>query len=327
MNSRTQIAAALILALFGLTASMIAAQQDEGPVLKPNKVPSKPSMATILVMCDIACNWKLDGEAKGRIEGGGGTKIKVELGQHMVIATTEDGADQVKQLTDVKSADQKVINLELQPVRDARLKTERAARDARLKAEQQKRDQAAAQLKASQDARDKAEIVFWKSIESSSNPADFQTYLEQYPNGAFVALARRHLAEAQQSMKQQGTDPSKMQHGDKQFAVMHNHAGFGPTCKGFLNMSPEGIRYTCTRGEIHLSKGELDQSQVAYFKKNGLIRIKSNAGAYYFYILTPEDLGATSTWTITGGNEAAAAEFAESLQSLLGVTAETHDHR
>jgi type II secretory pathway component HofQ len=41
-----------------------------------------------------------------------------------------------------------------------------------------------------------AEIVLWKSIENSRNSADFQTYLDQYPQGAFVALAQRHLAEA-----------------------------------------------------------------------------------------------------------------------------------
>jgi tetratricopeptide (TPR) repeat protein len=41
-----------------------------------------------------------------------------------------------------------------------------------------------------------AEIVLWKSIENSTNGTDFQTYLEQYPQGAFAALARRHLEEA-----------------------------------------------------------------------------------------------------------------------------------
>jgi tetratricopeptide (TPR) repeat protein len=42
-----------------------------------------------------------------------------------------------------------------------------------------------------------AEIVLWKTIENSTNPADFQSYLTQYPNGAFVVLARRHLDEAE----------------------------------------------------------------------------------------------------------------------------------
>jgi tetratricopeptide (TPR) repeat protein len=33
-----------------------------------------------------------------------------------------------------------------------------------------------------------AEVVLWKSIESSANAEDFQTYLNQYPNGAFASL-------------------------------------------------------------------------------------------------------------------------------------------
>jgi tetratricopeptide (TPR) repeat protein len=45
-------------------------------------------------------------------------------------------------------------------------------------------------------ATSQAEVVLWKTIESSGNPGDFQTYLDQYPHGAFVALAQRHLVEA-----------------------------------------------------------------------------------------------------------------------------------
>jgi tetratricopeptide (TPR) repeat protein len=48
-----------------------------------------------------------------------------------------------------------------------------------------------------------AEIVLWKSIENSDNPADFQTYLSQYPLGAFNALAQRHLEESQKRLDQQ----------------------------------------------------------------------------------------------------------------------------
>jgi len=40
------------------------------------------------------------------------------------------------------------------------------------------------------------EIVLWKSIENSHNAADFQSYLDQYPNGAFAVPARSHLTAA-----------------------------------------------------------------------------------------------------------------------------------
>jgi tetratricopeptide (TPR) repeat protein len=46
-----------------------------------------------------------------------------------------------------------------------------------------------------------AEIVLWKSIENSHNTNDFQNYLDQYPNGAFVELARRHLADSKTQLE------------------------------------------------------------------------------------------------------------------------------
>jgi hypothetical protein len=47
-----KLAVACTLAL----SNGVLAQQDEGPILKPNKAPTKPSAgATLLVMCDLAC--------------------------------------------------------------------------------------------------------------------------------------------------------------------------------------------------------------------------------------------------------------------------------
>jgi tetratricopeptide (TPR) repeat protein len=40
-----------------------------------------------------------------------------------------------------------------------------------------------------------AEIVLWKSIENSQRQSDFEAYLQQYPNGAFSALAKSRLQE------------------------------------------------------------------------------------------------------------------------------------
>jgi len=40
----------------------------------------------------------------------------------------------------------------------------------------------------------RAEMVFWESVRSSNDPADYRAYLEQYPNGKFAPLARNRLA-------------------------------------------------------------------------------------------------------------------------------------
>jgi formylglycine-generating enzyme required for sulfatase activity len=37
------------------------------------------------------------------------------------------------------------------------------------------------------------ELAFWDSIKNSPDPEDFKSYLDEYPNGQFVALARNNL--------------------------------------------------------------------------------------------------------------------------------------
>jgi tetratricopeptide (TPR) repeat protein len=55
------------------------------------------------------------------------------------------------------------------------------------------RKQLAAPAPTAATAPTQAEIVLWKTIETSSNAADFQAYLRQYPNGAFAVLAKARL--------------------------------------------------------------------------------------------------------------------------------------
>ena len=44
--------------------------------------------------------------------------------------------------------------------------------------------------------RAQQETVFWESIEDSTNPADYEAYLETWPSGTFAALARNRLEES-----------------------------------------------------------------------------------------------------------------------------------
>lgn len=43
-------------------------------------------------------------------------------------------------------------------------------------------------------APDEAEIVFWTTVASSTNPTDFEAYLAAFPNGTFAVLAENRLA-------------------------------------------------------------------------------------------------------------------------------------
>ena len=44
-------------------------------------------------------------------------------------------------------------------------------------------------------ARREAEIEFWNEVKDSEDPVDIQLYIEQFPRGEFVELARRKVAE------------------------------------------------------------------------------------------------------------------------------------
>jgi hypothetical protein len=129
-----------LAAILTTAAFPALAQQDDIPILRPKNQTTKPTSAILLVTCDLACNWKLDGEAKGSIDAGGSAKAKVELGQHVVVATTEDSVDKLENEIEIKTPGQTIVHIALQPVRDARLKAEQQARD---KADQEARDKAA----------------------------------------------------------------------------------------------------------------------------------------------------------------------------------------
>ncbi len=52
------------------------------------------------------------------------------------------------------------------------------------------------------------EMAFWDSIKASQNSADFQSYLEQYPNGKFAALARNRLAALKEQAAREAQRPA-----------------------------------------------------------------------------------------------------------------------
>jgi hypothetical protein len=182
MLTRRLAILALVLAV-AITTGQLMAQQDEGPILRPKKPVAKPAGATLLVMCDLACKWKLDGEAKGSIEAGGSAKAKVERGQHLVVAATEDGLDKLESETEVKTAAQTIVRLELKPVRDARLKAEQetaalrekaaAAERQRLQAEQE----AAAQREKEQAAADERQRAQYQPAAAAGDGQRQQTAL------------------------------------------------------------------------------------------------------------------------------------------------------
>jgi hypothetical protein len=160
-------AMALMIVVLLLGAGMAPAQQEEGPILRPKKPIAKPASPSLLVICDLACNWMLDEVAKGRIDAGGSVKVKVELGHHVVAAATEDGLDKDEKELDIKAGGQTIVHIALQPFRDARLKAEQEARD-KAAHQQQERERVAREETGVLTWTDPATRLMWTKKDNGS---------------------------------------------------------------------------------------------------------------------------------------------------------------
>ena len=194
MNVRHGAGLMLVSAVFALGAG-IALAQEEGPILlpkpKPVVKPAAPS-PTLLVICDLACDWKLDGKARGRISAGNSATAPLSLGQHLVVAATLDGLDKMEKDLDIEATKQTLVRIELAPAHDARLKT---LQEAKNKADQQARDKAAEEAidKAAQEARDKA-------------AQDTRDRADQQSRDKAMQEARDKAAHEQQEKNRPGSD-------------------------------------------------------------------------------------------------------------------------
>jgi len=54
------------------------------------------------------------------------------------------------------------------------------------------------------------QLSLWESVRTSQDPADFEDYLKQYPDGKFAAVARRRLA-ALKSASQKEREPVRQE--------------------------------------------------------------------------------------------------------------------
>ena len=137
-----------IAAALGLGAAASALGQSDAPLpkLKP-----KPAGGTILVVCDVGCTWTFDGKARGSLDAGESKKESVSLGQHRIDSATLDGLDKTAKEFEIKSSAQMIVHIELQPVRDARVKAERDA------AAQRQREADAAAERQRQQERERAD--------------------------------------------------------------------------------------------------------------------------------------------------------------------------
>lgn len=66
------------------------------------------------------------------------------------------------------------------------------------------------------------ELSYWESIKSSNDPHDFEAYLQKYPKGQFVELARNNLSRLKKASNSETSAPSKTTRGAKAGKVLLN---------------------------------------------------------------------------------------------------------
>src|ERR1035438_7443727 len=120
MIAKNRANMALVVAVLALGAGMTCAQQqaqpqaqqqDEGPILQPKPKPKPVVQSTLQVTCDLACNWMLDGTAKGSIDAGATVNAKVSPGQHTVTAETDNALDKAENEIKVKAGGQTITHI------------------------------------------------------------------------------------------------------------------------------------------------------------------------------------------------------------------------
>jgi len=77
--------------------------------------------ATLVVSCDLACKWQVDGVDQGTIQPGDAARSLIAPGEHFLSATTADHVDRTSQTVTASAGTSKVVSLALRQVRENRI--------------------------------------------------------------------------------------------------------------------------------------------------------------------------------------------------------------
>ena len=137
------------------------------------------------------------------------------------------------------------------------------------------------------------EVVFWQSIQNSTNPLEFEAYLEQFPNGVFRVLAQARLAALRGSTGGATTTAAQGVGGALTSASETRTSG-----------APSTSRTTPTAGARRPSGVAIRPSQTCAGKPTGAacwLEISEQPGCHLWNVRLEQ--GETATWTgeCTGG--------------------------
>jgi hypothetical protein len=89
-----------------------------------------------------------------------------------------------------------------------------------------------------------AEVIFWESIQGSTNPADYRAYLEAFPNGVFAPLARVRGQTGEADAPAQTSNPDPDEDVDATTAALPPASG--PLSGDQIRTMLAGNSMTCT---------------------------------------------------------------------------------
>jgi len=146
------------------------------------------------------------------------------------------------------------------------------------------RESADARLLPTQPSFDPAavELSYWDSIKNSNDPEDFKSYLEKYPNGQFVTLARRR-ATGTSSVQSSGDSNLFQKHlsEGERFFNSQNWTEAEKAYRDALQLNPNHALAHFNLGEVLFAQKKYAEAEIEYRET---ARLEPNNARAHLYI-------------------------------------------
>ena len=158
------------------------------------------------------------------------------------------------------------------------------------------------------------ELSFWDTIKTSTNPDDFKAYLQEYPDGKFVSLARNRINSLEAAPKpepqQRSVALTEQQGATREFAFWDaiKNSTKGDDYRAYLAQYPDGAFASLAKNRIYDLEVSVEGTSWGGQSPGGdkLYTIKfSKGGAVYFEIITCPicaNIIFNGTWTQSGND-------------------------
>ena len=113
------------------------------------------------------------------------------------------------------------------------------------------------------DARE-LELAFWNSVQDSDRAANFEAYLDQYPNGVYAALARNRLDQfREEAAPEPAAAPQPVDRDDSELAFWNSvqESGSAAAYAAYLERYPDGTFASLARLRLTESQAPVVEPQ------------------------------------------------------------------